>query len=85
MVRPERRVKNKLLPSSFGAATVNGKIYAMPIETVQPIVLYYNKKVFDQVGVQPPQSYGDILDLIPKFNARGSRRSRSAASPGGRT
>ena len=64
-------VKDKILPSSFGAATVNGKIYAMPIETVQPIVLFYNKKVFDQVGVKPPQSYGDILDLIPKFNAKG--------------
>ena len=64
-------VKDKIFPSSFGAATVNGKIYAMPIETVQPIILYYNKKVFEQVGVQPPQSYGDILALIPKFNARG--------------
>ena len=41
-------VKDKIFPSSFGAATVNGKIYAMPIETVQPIVLYYNKKVFEQ-------------------------------------
>ena len=64
-------VKQKILPSSFGAATVNGKIYAMPIETVQPIVLFYNKKVFDKVGVQPPKSYQDILDLIPKFNAKG--------------
>jgi raffinose/stachyose/melibiose transport system substrate-binding protein len=64
-------VKDKIFPSSFGAATVNGKIYAMPIETVQPIVLYYNKKVFEQVGVQPPQSYGDILALLPKFNAKG--------------
>lgn len=64
-------VKEKILQSSFGAATVNGKIYAMPVETVQPIVLYYNKKVFDQVGVSAPQSYGDILDLIPKFKAKG--------------
>ncbi|MFC7533714.1 extracellular solute-binding protein [Actinoplanes sp. GCM10030250] len=64
-------VKDKILPSSFGAATVNGKVYAFPVETVQPIVLFYNKKIFDQVGVQPPQSYGDILDLIPKFNAKG--------------
>ncbi|MDI6100858.1 extracellular solute-binding protein [Actinoplanes sp. NEAU-A12] len=64
-------VKDKILPSSFGAGTVNGKVYAMPVETVQPIVLFYNKKVFDQVGVQPPQTYGDILDLIPKFNAKG--------------
>lgn len=62
-------VKDKLFPAAFGAATVNGKIYAMPAETVTPIVLFYNKKVFEKVGVQPPQSWGDILDLVPKFNA----------------
>ena len=61
-------VKDRIFPSSFGAATVNGKIYAMPSETVQPIVLFYNKKVFDKVGAQPPQSWGDIMDLVPKFN-----------------
>ena len=64
-------VKNRLFPSSFGAATVDGKIYAMPAETVQPIVLYYNKQVFDKVGVQPPQTYGDIMDLVPKFVGQG--------------
>jgi raffinose/stachyose/melibiose transport system substrate-binding protein len=64
-------VKDRLFPSAFGAATVNGKIYAMPAETVQPIVLFYNKKIFDQVGVQPPQSWGDIMALVPKFNAKG--------------
>jgi raffinose/stachyose/melibiose transport system substrate-binding protein len=64
-------VKNRLFPSAFGAATVNGKIYAMPAEQVQPIVLFYNKKVFDQVGVQPPQSWADIMALVPKFNAKG--------------
>ena len=64
-------VKNRLFPSSFGAATIDGKIYAMPCETVQPIVLYYNKKVFDKVGVQPPQSWGELMALVPKFNAKG--------------
>jgi raffinose/stachyose/melibiose transport system substrate-binding protein len=63
-------VKDRLFPSSFGAATVDGKIYAMPCETVQPIVLYYNKKAFEKINAQPPQSWGDILDLVPKFNAK---------------
>jgi raffinose/stachyose/melibiose transport system substrate-binding protein len=63
-------VKDRLFPSSFGAATVGGKIYAMPCETVQPIVLYYNKTAFEKVGAQPPQSWGDIMDLVPKFNAK---------------
>ncbi|MFE7033872.1 extracellular solute-binding protein [Streptomyces sp. NPDC057621] len=64
-------VKKRLLPSSFAAATVDGKIYAMPGETVQPIILYYNRKVFDQVGVEPPKSWDDIMALVPRFNAKG--------------
>src|SRR5262245_38929853 len=64
-------VKDRLFPSSFGAATIDGKIYAMPCETVQPIILYYNKKVFDSVGVEPPESWDDIMALVPKFNAKG--------------
>jgi len=63
-------VKDKLLATSFGPATINGKVYAFPVETVQPIMLFYNKKAFEKIGANPPQSYGDILDLIPKFNAK---------------
>jgi raffinose/stachyose/melibiose transport system substrate-binding protein len=64
-------LKDGRFPSAFGAATVDGKLYAVPIETVAPIVLYWNKKIFDQVGAEPPQSWGDIMDLVPKFNAKG--------------
>lgn len=64
-------LKNKLFASSFGPATIDGKIYAMPAETVQPIVFYYNKKLFDQIGAQPPQSWGDLMALVPKFRAKG--------------
>ncbi|GAA3703176.1 extracellular solute-binding protein [Nonomuraea antimicrobica] len=64
-------VKDRLFPSSFGAATIDGKIYAMPCETMQPIVLYYDKRAFDKIGAQPPQTWGDIMDLVPKFNAQG--------------
>jgi raffinose/stachyose/melibiose transport system substrate-binding protein len=64
-------LKSARFPSSFDAATVNGKLYAVPIETVAPIVLFWNKKIFDQVGAEPPQSWGDVMDLVPKFNAKG--------------
>jgi raffinose/stachyose/melibiose transport system substrate-binding protein len=64
-------VKDRLFPSSFGAATVDGKIFALPCETVQPIVLFYNKTQFEKIKADPPQSWGDILDLVPKFNAKG--------------
>ena len=64
-------LKDKLFPAAFEAATVDGKIYAMPAETVTPIVLYYNKQAFEKVGAQPPQSWGEIMSLVPKFNDAG--------------
>jgi len=64
-------VKDRLFPSSFGAATIDGKIYAMPAETVQPIVLFYDKRAFDKIKAQPPQSWNEIMALVPKFNAAG--------------
>ncbi|GLY04285.1 sugar ABC transporter substrate-binding protein [Actinoplanes sp. NBRC 101535] len=64
-------VKDRLFPSSFGPATVDGKIYAMPAETVQPIIMLYNKEVFENLGIQqPPQSWGEIMSLLPKFNEK---------------
>jgi raffinose/stachyose/melibiose transport system substrate-binding protein len=64
-------LKEKLFPSSFGAATVDGKVYAMPAETVQPIVLFYNKKLFDKVGAQPPKTWNDVMALVDTFNSAG--------------
>src|SRR5436305_5471971 len=57
--------KTRRFPSSFQAATVNGKIYALPAEVVTPIVFYYNKKVFEKAGVsEPPKSWADIMNLV---------------------
>ncbi len=65
------KIKDRLFPITFHAATVDNRIYALPCETVQPIILYYNKKVFDSVGARPPRTWGDIMDLVPKFTAKG--------------
>src|SRR3954466_13178744 len=64
--------KTRRFPSSFQAATVDGKIYALPAEVVTPIVFYYNKKVFEKAGVsEPPKSWADIMSLVDTFNSKG--------------
>jgi raffinose/stachyose/melibiose transport system substrate-binding protein len=64
-------LKNGIFPSAFGAATVGGKIYAMPVETTTPIVLFYDKRSFEKIGAEPPKSWADIMALVPKFNDKG--------------
>jgi raffinose/stachyose/melibiose transport system substrate-binding protein len=50
--------KTRRFPSSFQAATIKNKIYALPAETVTPIVFYYNKKVFEKAGVSEHATIG---------------------------
>lgn len=64
-------VKDKLFASAFGAATVGGKIYAIPATTVQPIVFYYNKELFAKAGAQPPKTWDDLMALAKTFNDAG--------------
>ncbi|MFB9375988.1 extracellular solute-binding protein [Kineococcus gynurae] len=63
--------KSKLFTSAFAAATVEDKIYAVPNETVSPIVMYYNKRVFDKVGAALPTTWEEVMALVPQFNAAG--------------
>lgn len=64
-------VKERIFPSAFGAATVDDRIYAMPFEDVTPIVLFYNKKLFEEAGVEPPETWDDLMALVDVFNAKG--------------
>lgn len=63
--------RDKLFSSAFAAATTDDRIYAVPCENVSPIVLFYNKRLFEQVGAEPPTSWDDIMALVPVFNDAG--------------
>ncbi|GHD39448.1 extracellular solute-binding protein [Mycetocola manganoxydans] len=64
-------VKDRLFAGAFGAATIDGKIFAIPIQAVQPIVFYYNKELFEQAKVEPPETWSDVMSLVQTFNDRG--------------
>ncbi|WP_405770763.1 extracellular solute-binding protein [Streptomyces sp. NBC_00080] len=63
--------KNRIFPSVLKAATVDGKVYGVPVNGVQPVVLYFNKDLFAKAGAQPPKTWEDLLALVKKFKAEG--------------
>jgi raffinose/stachyose/melibiose transport system substrate-binding protein len=65
------KVKDRYLPSVLKNGEVNGKTYALPNNNVQPVVLYFNKEVFDKVGAQPPKTWDELMALVPKFKEAG--------------
>ncbi len=64
-------LKGSFIPSVLDAAKIDGKYYGIPMRGVQPVALFYNKKLFADAGAQPPKTWNDLLGLVDTFKARG--------------
>lgn len=58
------------LPSVLDVGKVDGRQYGLPMNGMQPVVLFYNKRVFQETGQQPPKTFADLLNLVEVFKAR---------------
>jgi raffinose/stachyose/melibiose transport system substrate-binding protein len=56
--------KNRFLPAVMSAVTFNGKIYGVPNSGMQPVLFFYNKDIFNQYHLTPPQTWNDLLQAI---------------------
>ncbi|PRX96124.1 ABC transporter substrate-binding protein [Allonocardiopsis opalescens] len=70
MLEQEPELRDAFLPSVMEVGTVDGSVYALPMVGTQPVLLYFNQEVFDEAGVEPPQTYDDLLELVDVFTER---------------
>ena len=64
-------VVDRYIPSIAANGVIDGKTYALPNNKIQPVVMYYNKTVFKDAGVEPPTTWDELMDLVPVFNDKG--------------
>ncbi|MFD0590037.1 extracellular solute-binding protein [Paenibacillus sp. GCM10027627] len=50
--------------------TVDGNLYALPYD-MNIAGIFYNKELFEKAGVQPPQTFEDLIASVPKFKEAG--------------
>ncbi|MDR1431509.1 MAG: extracellular solute-binding protein, partial [Propionibacteriaceae bacterium] len=65
---------SRTLDSVNGAGILasDGKQYGVPVYGTQPVILYYNKELFEKAGVTAPfTTWDELLASIPKFKAIG--------------
>jgi ABC-type glycerol-3-phosphate transport system substrate-binding protein len=59
------------LPGALDSSVYNGKLYGIPVST-DMWVIYYNKTLFKDAGVdRPPATLDELVALAAKFKARG--------------
>jgi raffinose/stachyose/melibiose transport system substrate-binding protein len=62
---------DRYLPSILQNGQFGDKTVGLPMNKVNPAFIWYNKAIFDEAGVEPPQTWDELLDLIPTFKAAG--------------
>ncbi len=70
-LRSDPALATKFFPNVMQSVTFDGKTYGVPIRGVQPVVLFYNKELFEQHGVQPPKTWQDLLAAVGTFKSAG--------------
>lgn len=70
-IKKDPGLKDNFLPSVFDASVVDGKAYGIPMRGTQPVMLFHNKKVLDEAGVQPPETWDDLLAAVEKLKDTG--------------
>jgi raffinose/stachyose/melibiose transport system substrate-binding protein len=63
--------KNRFLDGAISMVTFDGKVWALPVENVSVAVVFYNKKIFQDNGLQIPKTYSELLDVCKKLKAKG--------------
>lgn len=63
--------KNMFLPSVMPPVTMNGHIYGVPNDNVQPVFMFYNKQIFKKYHLSPPSSLTQLEHDISVLNKNG--------------
>lgn len=61
-------MKNDFYPSALESVTVGNDIYAVPIET-ELLGLFYNKEMFRKQGIQPPETWGEMMQAAERLTS----------------
>ncbi|MBT9778960.1 extracellular solute-binding protein [Clostridium sp. MCC353] len=58
------------LPQAVEPCTIDGRIYGMPFG-VNCLALYYNKKMMEEAGCRPPETWDEFYDAAVKMTKEG--------------
>ncbi|MFD0316782.1 ABC transporter substrate-binding protein [Streptomyces flavalbus] len=71
IIEDDKTLKDGFLPSVLSAGDLDGRHYGIPMRGMQPVILFYNKAVFEEHKLQPPTTWDQLLDNNAKLKKAG--------------
>jgi raffinose/stachyose/melibiose transport system substrate-binding protein len=61
---------DRFSPGTLAEFTVGDHVWAIPVSDSSTSAFFYNKTMFDEVGVTPPKTYADFLKVAAAIKAK---------------
>lgn len=71
MIEAHPEIAANFQSAVLDAGKIDGRQFGIPFNGTQPVLLFYNQVLFDEAGLEPPQTWADVEGLIAEFNGRG--------------
>jgi raffinose/stachyose/melibiose transport system substrate-binding protein len=63
--------KDRFVPASLSNVTFDEKIYGVPVENTAIAVIFYNKAIFEEYGLEPPTTWEELLEVAQVLTDNG--------------
>lgn len=70
-IEEEPGLEENFLPSVFNTAVVDGEPYGIPMRGTQPVMLFHNKAVLAEAGLEVPTTWDELLEAVEVLSAQG--------------
>ncbi|KUG59745.1 sugar ABC transporter substrate-binding protein [Nesterenkonia jeotgali] len=71
ITEPTADLRERLIDSVVANGEVDGATYAVPMNNVQPVMMYYNQELFDEAGIEVPTDWDEMLEAVEVFQDKG--------------
>jgi raffinose/stachyose/melibiose transport system substrate-binding protein len=62
--------KDRFMPASFTAVTYEDHIYGLPAETSAVGVIIYNKELFAENDITPPETWEELMEVVAQLQEK---------------
>jgi xylobiose transport system substrate-binding protein len=70
-IKEDPGLKDNFLPSVFETAVIDDEAYGIPMRGTQPVMLFNNKSVLADAGIEAPTTWDELLDAVDVLTAKG--------------
>ncbi|MFV0359598.1 extracellular solute-binding protein [Tropicimonas sp.] len=61
---------DRFMPASFTAVTFEGDIYGLPAETTAVGVVIYNRELFEENAITPPETWDELMAVVAQLQEK---------------